>query len=68
MPTAGYDKGFDTTFQIPTGGSGEIDPVAMAEWIANDAAKVGITHQAADNGMDQLPARLGVQECLRESG
>jgi peptide/nickel transport system substrate-binding protein len=42
LAEAGYDKGFDTTFQIPTGGSGEIDPVAMAEWIANDAAKVGI--------------------------
>jgi peptide/nickel transport system substrate-binding protein len=42
LAEAGYDKGFDTTFQVPTGGSGEIDPVAMAEWIANDAAKVGI--------------------------
>jgi peptide/nickel transport system substrate-binding protein len=42
LADAGYEKGFDTVFQIPTGGSGEIDPVGMAEWIASDAAKVGI--------------------------
>jgi peptide/nickel transport system substrate-binding protein len=42
LAEAGYEKGFGTTFQIPTGGSGEIDPVPMAEWIAGDAAKIGI--------------------------
>jgi len=45
LADAGYPNGFDTTFQIPTGGSGEIDPVGMAEWIASDAAKVGIRIQ-----------------------
>lgn len=42
LAEAGYEKGFDTVFQIPTGGSGEMEPVAMAEWIASDAARVGI--------------------------
>ncbi len=42
LAEAGYEKGFDTVFQIPTGGSGEIDPVPMAEWIAADAARIGI--------------------------
>ena len=42
LAEAGYAKGFDTVFQIPTGGSGEIDPVPMAEWIAADAARIGI--------------------------
>lgn len=42
LADAGLPKGFETTFQIPTGGSGEIDPVPMAEWIAADAARIGI--------------------------
>ncbi|WP_158801428.1 MULTISPECIES: ABC transporter substrate-binding protein [unclassified Acidisoma] len=42
LADAGLEKGFETTFQIPTGGSGEMDPVGMAEWIARDAAQVGI--------------------------
>ncbi|MBN8996608.1 MAG: hypothetical protein J0H63_08745 [Rhizobiales bacterium] len=42
LADAGFPDGFETTFQIPTGGSGEIDPVPMAEWIAADAAKIGI--------------------------
>ena len=42
LAEAGFAKGFETTFQIPTGGSGEMDPVAMAEWIASDAAHIGI--------------------------
>jgi len=42
LADAGFEKGFETTFQIPTGGSGEMEPVAMAEWIANDAARIGI--------------------------
>jgi peptide/nickel transport system substrate-binding protein len=42
LAEAGYPNGFDTVFQIPTGGSGEIDPVPMAEWIAADAARIGI--------------------------
>lgn len=42
LAEAGYEKGFDTVFQIPTGGSGEMDPVPMAEWIAGDAARIGI--------------------------
>jgi peptide/nickel transport system substrate-binding protein len=42
LAEAGYANGFETTFQIPTGGSGEEEPVPMAEWIAADAARVGI--------------------------
>lgn len=42
MKDAGLGSGFDTTFQISTGGSGEMIPVPMAEWIASDAAKIGI--------------------------
>ena len=42
LAEAGFEKGFDTVFQIPTGGSGEMEPVQMAEWIAADAARVGI--------------------------
>ncbi len=45
LSDAGYPNGFDATFQIPTGGSGEMIPVPMAEWIANDAAKIGIRIQ-----------------------
>jgi peptide/nickel transport system substrate-binding protein len=37
-----YANGFETVFQIPTGGSGELIPVQMAEWIAANAAKIGI--------------------------
>ena len=42
LAEAGYPNGFETTFQIPTGGSGEMAPVPMAEWIAADAGRVGI--------------------------
>jgi peptide/nickel transport system substrate-binding protein len=42
LADAGYANGFETVFQIPTGGSGEINPVPMAEWIAADAGKIGI--------------------------
>ena len=42
LADAGFKDGFDTVFQIPTGGSGEVMPVEMAEWIAANAAKVGI--------------------------
>lgn len=42
MEEAGMKKGFETTFEIPTSGSGEMIPVPMAEWIANNAKKIGI--------------------------
>jgi peptide/nickel transport system substrate-binding protein len=42
LKDAGFANGFDTVFQIPTGGSGEVLPVPMAEWIADNASKVGI--------------------------
>jgi peptide/nickel transport system substrate-binding protein len=42
LAEAGYKNGFSTVFQIPTSGSGEMIPVPMAEWIANDAKKIGI--------------------------
>lgn len=42
LKEAGYGKGFDLVFEIPTTGSGEIIPVPMAEWIARDLAKIGI--------------------------
>jgi peptide/nickel transport system substrate-binding protein len=42
LAEAGYKNGFSTVFRIPTSGSGEVIPVPMAEWIANNAKKVGI--------------------------
>lgn len=42
LADAGFQNGFDTVFQIPTGGSGEVMPVEMAQWIADNAAKIGI--------------------------
>ena len=45
MADAGMASGFSTVFQIPTGGSGEVQPVQMAEWIADNASKIGIKIQ-----------------------
>jgi len=42
LSEAGYPDGFDLVFWIPTGGSGELEPLNMAEWIQNDLRKVGI--------------------------
>jgi len=42
LEEAGYPNGFETIFWIPIGGSGEIAPVEMAQWIQNDLRKIGI--------------------------
>ena len=42
LAEAGYPDGFKTTLQTSTAGSGQILPVAMAEWIQRDLARVGI--------------------------
>lgn len=42
LAEAGYPNGFETTLQTSTAGSGQILPVAMAEWIQRDLAKIGI--------------------------
>jgi peptide/nickel transport system substrate-binding protein len=39
---AGYPNGFETVFWTSTSGSGQMIPVAMAEWIQRDLAKVGV--------------------------
>jgi len=42
LSEAGYPNGFETTLQTSVGGSGQIMPVAIAEWIQRDLGKVGI--------------------------
>src|SRR5262249_29971575 len=42
LAEAGYPSGFKTVFETSTSGSGQIEPVPMAEWIQRDLAKVGI--------------------------
>ena len=42
LAEAGYPDGFETTIQVPTGGSYMIDPVGIAEWVQRDLAAVGI--------------------------
>jgi peptide/nickel transport system substrate-binding protein len=42
LKDAGLASGFETTFWTSTSGSGQMIPVAMAEWIQRDLAKVGI--------------------------
>jgi peptide/nickel transport system substrate-binding protein len=42
LKDAGLGGGFDTVFWTSTSGSGQMIPVAMAEWIQRDLAKVGI--------------------------
>jgi peptide/nickel transport system substrate-binding protein len=42
LAEAGYPNGFETTLQTSVGGSGQIMPVAIAEWIQRDLGKVGI--------------------------
>jgi peptide/nickel transport system substrate-binding protein len=42
LTEAGYPNGFETTLQTSTAGSGQIMPVAIAEWIQRDLEKVGI--------------------------
>jgi peptide/nickel transport system substrate-binding protein len=42
LKEAGLGGGFETTFWTSTSGSGQMIPVAMAEWIQRDLAKVGI--------------------------
>jgi len=42
LKEAGHANGFETVFWTSTSGSGQMIPVAMAEWIQRDLAKVGI--------------------------
>lgn len=42
MVEAGYPDGFETIYEESTSGSGQMMPVAMAEWIQRDLAKIGI--------------------------
>ena len=42
LAEAGKTEGFETTLQVPTGGSYMIDPVGIAEWVQRDLAAVGI--------------------------
>src|SRR5262245_34148113 len=42
LKDAGLGGGFETVFWTSTSGSGQMIPVAMAEWIQRDLAKVGI--------------------------
>ncbi|PYM66242.1 MAG: peptide ABC transporter substrate-binding protein, partial [Candidatus Rokuibacteriota bacterium] len=42
LKDAGHANGFETVFWTSTSGSGQMIPVAMAEWIQRDLAKVGI--------------------------
>jgi peptide/nickel transport system substrate-binding protein len=42
LKEAGYPDGFELVFWIPVGGSGELEPVQMAEWIQSDLRKIGI--------------------------
>ena len=42
LAEAGYPDGFETTIQVPTGGSYMIDPVGIAEWVQRDLAAIGI--------------------------
>ena len=42
LKDAGHPNGFETVFWTSTSGSGQMIPVAMAEWIQRDLAKVGI--------------------------
>jgi len=42
LKDAGVPNGFETVFWTSTSGSGQMIPVAMAEWIQRDLAKVGI--------------------------
>ena len=42
LKDAGVGNGFETVFWTSTSGSGQMIPVAMAEWIQRDLAKVGI--------------------------
>ena len=42
LKEAGYPDGFTFTLQTPTGGSYEITPVPMAEWVQRNLADVGI--------------------------
>jgi len=42
LKEAGFPNGFETVFWTSTSGSGQMIPVAMAEWIQRDLAKIGI--------------------------
>ncbi len=42
LKEAGYPSGLELIFWIPVGGSGELEPVQMAEWIQGDLLKAGI--------------------------
>ena len=42
LAEAGMADGFETTIQVPTGGSYMIDPVGIAEWVQRDLAAIGI--------------------------
>jgi peptide/nickel transport system substrate-binding protein len=42
LKEAGFPNGFETVFWTSTSGSGQMIPVAMAEWIQRDLAKLGI--------------------------
>ncbi|MBB6446183.1 ABC transporter substrate-binding protein [Bacillus benzoevorans] len=42
LKEAGFENGFKTTLQTSVGGSGQLLPVDIAEWIQRDLKKVGI--------------------------
>jgi peptide/nickel transport system substrate-binding protein len=43
LAEAGYPDGFETTFLVPTSGSGNMWPIQMNEYIQKNLAEVGIT-------------------------
>jgi peptide/nickel transport system substrate-binding protein len=49
LAEAGYPDGFTTKIRVPTSGSSMLVPVAMAEWIQRDMAKVGIKLEIITN-------------------
>jgi peptide/nickel transport system substrate-binding protein len=42
LTEAGYPRGFETTLETSTAGSGQMIPVSMIEWIQRDLKKIGI--------------------------
>lgn len=42
LTAAGFENGFETSWQFPSGGSGNLEPVAIAEWMQADLKELGI--------------------------
>ncbi|MGW3957765.1 ABC transporter substrate-binding protein [Streptomyces sp. NPDC004752] len=67
LAEAGYPKGFSTSVTVPTGGSGNLIPVPIAEAVQRDLAAVGIKVEIRSTDWSTLISAEAKGEVARDS-